>query len=234
MAINRLLLAVCLLLLAGGSLPAEEFIFGGNLNGLAGQGSKTLVSGRFTMTLEVTRDGAVMAETDSRGLGVNSRGIAGATDPTSDKFDVLGGTLAGEADQVRFWFDRDGFLRDLDFDGVSDEDYEYFLLQTPTSPDLYFFDSFNGSTADPGLISVPGVVHFLQEAPGGGGSGPVDDRSRPLGIPFTAGQVFVLTYGELADGNGAKWQGVTVVPEPCTALLLVASAVAASRARTRR
>ncbi len=124
---------------------------------------------------------------------------------------------------MTFSFDTPGVLTELDFDGVKDEPYEYFLLQTAGDPDRYFFDSFENSTADSGLIDVSGEVIFLQEG------GPVDDKSLSLGIPYAAGQKFMLTYGQLDHlvpqndpiGNGARLQGITVirVPEPATCIL---------------
>ncbi|MEM6328968.1 MAG: hypothetical protein AAF790_01835 [Planctomycetota bacterium] len=217
-------------LLLGGASPAAavEFRFGTNEgNAINGRAAATLTGGGFALSLGTTAPGAVIAEISQSGMGVNSGAIAGVTDGSTDKFDLLGGVspLSGMGEQISFSFDQPGVLTGLDFDGVKDEDYEFFLLQTATSTDLYFFDSFAGSTADPSLIDVPGMVVFLQEDPQLGGGSPIDDRSPTLAIPFAAGQEFLLTYGELAvggGGNGARLQGITVraVPEPAAAALV--------------
>ena len=93
-----------------------------------------------------------------------------------------------------------------------------------TSPDLYFFDSFANSSADPGLINVPGHVVFLNEIV------EPDDGILDLAIPFAAGQQLSITYGQLSvglPGNGGRLQRIIVapVPEPVDCVLL-ASGVA--------
>jgi hypothetical protein len=144
----------------------------------------------------------------------------GAALPGGEHEDFEMAEDVGEA--IRFSFDKPGILTGLDFDGVKDENYEYMLLQTVTIPDTYFFDAFDGSSADPGLISVPGVVWFLNEFT------PPDDGVLDLAIPFAAGQEFTITYGELSvglPGNGARLQRIVVaaVPEPTAYAILLAA-----------
>lgn len=211
-----------LLMIAAASVASgATFQFGGDANGLTDQSSATLTDEGVSLTLEATPTGAQFNERGS-GMGINARSVPGVVGGEIDKFDLISGSspFTGQGEGVRFSFDQPGILKELDFDGVKDEDFEYFLLQTSTSPDLYFFDSFNGSTADPSTIDVPGVVMFLQEAPGGGGSGELDDRSEELFIRFAAGQEFLLVYGQLGAGNGAQLQEITVqtIPEPATLL----------------
>ena len=179
---------------------ANSIVFGSNRNGIHGQSSATVPIGSFALSLTAGPAPSTFHETGVSGLGVNSRAIADATDDEIDKFSMIGGnaSASGSAEFVTFSFDQPGILTEIDFDGVKDESFEYFRLQTATSPDLYFFDSFIGSTADPNQINVPGQVVFLQE-----GTGTNDDRSPELSIPFAAGQVFTLTYGQQGLGNGA-------------------------------
>ncbi len=225
-----LLWAGYVLMLLGGNASGESlFSFRNTVHGIDMMSSGTLTSGDFTMQLAAgpANAGALFREFNA-GLGIVSRATAGMNDPSLDTFNVLsdddGNPLGGET--MTFSFNRAGVLTELDFDGVKDEAYEYFLLQTSTSPDLYFFDSFiNTMGGDPNLIDVPGQVVFLQE-----GSSGIDDKSPPLKIPFVAGQQFVLTYGQLDGiqpgqqmGNGARLQGITVVPEPRTLLLTLAA-----------
>ena len=40
--------------------------------------------------------------------------------------------VAGVGEAIQFSFDKLGILTGLDFDGVKDENYEFFLLQTGT------------------------------------------------------------------------------------------------------
>jgi len=223
---------------------AAKFTFGSNQNALTGLPSKTLSDDGFNMLLSVGFPaGAVFCETDSRGVSIRSQDLPDVIDEEgADKINLLSGTGVppGSAESVEFSFDKPGVLTELDFDGVKDEAYEYFLFQTATSPDLYFFDSFIGTMGgDPGLIDVPGQVVFLQEEVG---NAAVDDKSFPLHIPFAAGQLFTITYGQLngiqdgqLTGNGARFQGLTVhgVPEPATGLLAILGGVLMALARRR-
>ncbi len=213
--------ALCLLALPFGTANAETlFSFRNTVHGIDTMSSGAITTNGLTMQLSAgpSTAGALFREFNS-GLGVVSRGTPGINDPSLDTFNVLSDSSGNpiEGETMTFSFDKAGTLRELDFDGVKDEAYEYFVLQTTTSPDLYFFDSFiNTMGGDPSFINVPGQVVFLQE-----GTSAIDDKTLPLNIPFAAGQEFVLTYGQLNTaqpgqeiGNGARLQGITVVPEP--------------------
>ncbi len=240
--IRWLLVAALPMALVAGA-DGAVFSFGSNAgNGLHGEASGQLAQGGFTLSLETTLPDALLAELSQSGLGVNSRSnpAVGFADGSTDKMDVFGSSssLAGQGEQIRFSFDKPGILKSINFDGVKDEDYEYFLLQSANNPDLYFFDSFQGSLADPGLINVPGQVIFLLEDPQLGGSSPIDDKTPPLSIRFEAGQEFLLTYGELAvggGGNGGRLQAITVaeIPEPGSAILALGFAALAAMTRLR-
>jgi hypothetical protein len=207
----------------------EKFVFGFAANDLNGLASKSLTNGEFTMQVSAGPAGGLLYESNGApGLGIGTSGVI-VTDGEHTVFD-MGST--GAAEFIQFSFDRPGVLTGLDFDGVKDENYEYFLLQTATSPDLYFFDSFENSTANPGLINVPGQVIFLQEFHG------PDDAVTDLGISFAAGQPFKLTYGQLnvgLTGNGARLQSISVgiVPEPSTPVLTMLATIAVLSLRRR-
>lgn len=219
-------------LLPASLTQAEEFRFGSfENNGINNRASGQITEGAFTMSLAAGPAGALITEISSTGLGVNSRAVpgvepiddAGATGGTTD-INLIGGSsqFAGQPETITFSFDKPGVVTEMDFSGVKDESYEHFILTWDSGPGIYFFDSFNGSSADPGLISVPGTLVFLLEEVG---NSFIDDRSPPLFIPFEAGQEFTLSFGDLPLGdvaNGARFQGITVVeiPEPATALLV--------------
>lgn len=201
---------------------AEEFVFGFAGNGLTATAKKPtadITVGEFTMHLAAAGPtGAWLFESNgSPGMGIGHTQGSVPLGGEHEDFELVGSV--GEA--IVFTFDRPGILTGLDFDGVKDENYEYMLLQTATSPDIYFFDSFAGSIADPGLIDVPGEVVFLNEIvfP--------DDGILDLAIPFSAGQQVSITYGQLSvglPGNGTRLQRIIVaaVPEPATCAILLA------------
>ena len=211
------------------------FSFGGNANGIAGLESADLVDNGVTMSLAVTPVGGVFNENSTSGLGINSRGVTGAIDGSNDKFDVLGGTLAGQSDGVRFSFDTDGLLTELYFDGVKDESFEFFTLTTPSGVVYSIFDSQIGlRLIDINSVTEPNVT-LLSE------TGGADDDLFGLAIPFAAGEVFTLVYGEYFpepsdlpvgftpdQGNGARFQGVEIVsvPEPSGLLIALLTLVA--------
>ena len=216
--------ALALLGILANHVNAEGvFSFGGGQNGLVDAPTASLSDGGFTLSIDPQPAGALLNERGRSGLGINSQGINGAVDSggagSSIDFNILGGApgLNGLGESISFRFDRGGFLTELDFDGVKDESFEFFRLQS-TGVDITFFDSM----ADPQVVSAPGDVVFLQEEVG---NQLVDDRSPKLAVPFAAGQTFTLTFGELPDGtaaNGARLQSITVdaIPEPTTGLLL--------------
>jgi hypothetical protein len=116
-------------------------------------------------------------------------------------------------------------LTGINFDGVKDEALEYFILDTPHSGRINFFDSQININV-PGAVAaavqanvVTGAVVLLLE------NLSFDDEAQGLHIPFAAGEQFTLTYAELGPvfhptdtPNGARLQGITVVavPEPAT------------------
>ncbi|QDT67527.1 hypothetical protein MalM25_04260 [Planctomycetes bacterium MalM25] len=245
-----LCLTACLLsLLGSNSAPAgsASYQFGSNANGLGGQASATLQDGGATLSLEVvdSLSGAVLDERSRSGLGLNSRGVAGGVDPEVDKFNLLSGPpeLAGAGEAIRFSFDVAGVLTSLDFDGVKDESFENFRLETPRNGVVTFFDSQIGlRLLDVGSIDEPGVTLLLEE-PGG----TIDDEIHSLAFAFAPGEEFTLIYGEYfpepselvpgftpESGNGSRLQGlgVTLVPEPAGALLAMLALLSATgRAR---
>lgn len=228
-----------------GSARSETFTFGSNANDLVGAATKTLVSGGFSMDLAAGPVGSGLWETGSAvGMGVDSTAVLGAGGQSA-RFDRIGGV----SEFVEFSFAAPGNLTGLNFDGVKDEAFEYFLLESAGGVRVNLFDSAANITI-PGAIdnavllgAVTGEVVYLLE---GGG---FDDETNSLLIPFAAGQVFKLTYMELGGGlgaqyeptnvpNGARLQSTTVaaVPEPSSfALKFSAAAVLlAARLRQRR
>ncbi len=247
---------ICYAFLAGllgvNSARAGSFIFASNANGLTGSANATLVGSDIDLTIAVGAAGAVLNESDSDGMGIDSTGIAGVTDSSSSKLNVLGGVSAGQGESLTFSFSHDGVLDGLLFDGLKDEPLEYFSLELPGGSVLSLFDfevemrlnhqGFN--------LSDMGVPNPTQA------DGPNDDFSG-LAIPFSAGEVFTLTYGEVdydgsvlpgyypADNNlnptgdlpnGARFQGVqaTAVPEPGALVLCVIGSTAFLAMRRRR
>jgi hypothetical protein len=228
------LLSRCLVVAFGLILPpdaarGETFVFGFAANQLNALSNTMLTEGAFSMQLAAGPAGAQLYESNGApGLGIGTSGTL-LPDGEHLRFELNGGV--GEF--IQFSFDRPGILTGLDFDGVKDENYEYFLLQTVAGSNFYFFDSFEGSAASPGLIDVPGRVVFLLESFG------LDDSVNDLRIPFVQGQQFTLSYGELPvgnPGNGARLQSITVlpIPEPGTLFLALWVAAAAWASRDAR
>jgi hypothetical protein len=187
------------------------------------------------MQISAGPSGAGLAETISPGgLGISSAALPGVSGDEANVFGVINSSdpeLNGQAEFVRFSFDRPGVLTGLDFDGVKDELLEYFVLESTGGVKVYFFDS---------SANMPDNAHPVYERPldaaiDGGAvdgeaillwevSGQYDDEVHDLSIPFAAGQEFQLTFGGLpvpyAQGapNGARLQRIIVspVPEPGT------------------
>lgn len=227
------------------AVRGETFTFGSNANDLVGAASKTLVSGDFSMNVTAGPAGSGLWETGSAlGMGVDSTAVLGAGGQAA-RFDRIGGV----SEFIEFSFATPGTLMGLNFDGVKDESFEYFLLEGSGGVRVNLFDSAANFTI-PGAIdnaillgAVSGEVVYLLE---GGG---FDDETNSLAIPFAAGQVFRLTYLELGGGlgepfepalepNGARLQSITAaaVPEPAAHALAVsaASLLLAAGARRRR
>jgi hypothetical protein len=186
------------------------------------------------MDLVAGPPGGGLWETGSAlGMGVDATAVLGPGGQAA-RFDRIGGT----SEYVEFSFDAPGVLTGLNFDGVKDESLEYFLLESSGGVRINLFDSAANTTI-PGAIDnalaqgvVTGQVVYMLE---GGG---FDDETNSLFVPFTAGQVFKLTYLEVGGGlgepfeptevpNGARLQSITVVPEPASLVLAVAAGCAA-------
>jgi hypothetical protein len=217
-------LAGCFIATARG----ETFAFGGAANSLLGATSKIIHSGGFEMNLVAGPAGSGLWESGGvGGMGVDSTAVLGPGGLPA-RFDRINGS----SEFVEFSFDAPGLLTGIDFDGVKDESFEYFILESTGGLRINFFDSAANITI-PGAIdnavlqgAVSGPVVYLLEGNG------FDDETNTLAIPFTAGQVFRITYAEVGGGlgaafepilapNGARLQGITVaaVPEPTTLTL---------------
>jgi hypothetical protein len=224
-------------LLIGGATrsPAEVFSFGLDANNLLGAATKTIASGEYSMHLAAGPPGGGLWETSSAlGMGVDATDVLGPGGQAA-RFDRINGV----SEYIEFSFDAPGVLTGLNFDGVKDETFEYFILETTGGVRINLFDSAANTTV-PGAIdnavtqgAVVGQVVYLLE---GGG---FDDETNSLSVPFAAGQMFTLAYAEVGGGlgeafepigepNGARLQSITVapVPEPSTAALWGASAAA--------
>ncbi|MGD9721253.1 MAG: hypothetical protein AB7O59_08595 [Pirellulales bacterium] len=215
--IGSLMIVVALLASAA---EAETFTFGFDANNLNGTPSTTLTAGAFSMDLAAGPAGSGLWETNSIfGMGVDSEAVLGPGGLPA-RFDRINGT----SEYIEFSFGQSGILTGLNFDGVKDESLEYFLLES-TGVHVNFFDSFANTTI-PGAVDnallqgaiTGGVVYLLE-------NGTYDDETIDLAIPFVAGQIFRLSYQEVGGGlgaqyeptiapNGARLQGISVVPEP--------------------
>lgn len=225
---------------------AADFRFGSNAGGFNGQTSVVLNEAGSSLLLTAGPLGAVLDERSSGGLGVNSRILPGVTGGEVDKFDVIEGSaaVAGAGEFVTLQFDTPGVITAIDFDGVKDESFEYFILTTESGARINFFDSASNTTV-PGAVdaaisdgAVTGEVVYMLE---GGG---FDDEAFGLTIPVLAGDLVTITYAELGptygpllSPNGARFQGVTFeasIPEPSTCLLsilVIAASCAGDRSR---
>lgn len=228
----------------------QQFLLKSGNNGLTGTGSGRVLSGGFALSLTAGPAGALFDEMDSRGLGVDSSGIANAFDFASDRFHILQSAdpgnpspLAGLSEWVDFSFDRDGVIRDLLFDGVKDETLEYMILTTSGGKQYSFFDAevvlrLENAGWTAAWLTAPNVTLLT--------SG--NDDVLNVDIPFAAGETFRMSYGEFPFPpgyipasnpndlpNGARWEGIVVLPEPPAGLLAsIAAGGAACRWRGRR
>lgn len=248
----RSLAATAIALLVGASTAivadAATFTFGGlaagqlrnGLNGGPEDIQVVLSDEGFSLTVAAGPAGARLAETSSAGgLGVSSGAVtAGVIDGGVNVFDVLKGSLAGTSEFIRFSFDQPGLLTGINFDGISDDALEYFVLESPNTTPTYFFDVDANNTVAGAVdqaialgIVAGHVVYLLDDPP----DAPTDlnDEIYNLHIPFAGGQEFTLTYRELTGlgpqyvpaqaPNGSRFQQFIVadVPEPATSLLAV-------------
>jgi hypothetical protein len=216
-------------------VTGETLVFEDNLHALTGQTSATVAVGSFAGTFTAGPAGARLNENDDAGLGIDNRLVAGSTADTginrgATKFNIIGGSgpLAGSAEFITFSFDRSGVLQDLLFDGLKDESLEFFELLLPSGAKRTIFDSQTlAKLTDQGFnladLQVVNPVLCQDE----------EDDLYDLNYRFAAGEIFTLTYGEvdfnsLLSGyvpvvdqvpNGARLQGLAVIPEPTTAML---------------
>jgi hypothetical protein len=231
------------------STQAATWTFGGNANGLSGLAAKTLsVMDGVGLQISVHHPaGGRFVEDDSAGLSIDSNGSPGIVDSNGpDKLNLLtvGGVPAASVETIRFSFDTNGLLTGINFDGVKDESLEYFILTSSGGTRINFFDSFANTTiagaVDSAILAgeIIGPIVYLLEI-----NSAIDDEAQGLHIPFAAGEQFVLNYAELGAafhtteaGNGARFQGLTVVaiPEPSPiALFIVAACLGIAAIRIR-
>lgn len=234
----------------------ETFTFGGFVggmlrNGLDGGEEDThfqITEGAFTLSIEAGPTGARLSETASgSGLGIaGAHARDGAIDVLPNSINVLQGALDGVSEFFRFSFSRAGILTGINFDGISDDSLEFFVMESPGKVPVYFFDLDANHTV-PGAVDeairqgvVRGhVVYLLDDPPGTPDD--LNDEIYNLRIPFSAGQVFTMTYGALT-GLGAPYEPVETprdarfqqfvvqaVPEPAGWLLLVIAGVLVDR-----
>lgn len=243
--------AMIVLIFASNDASAEGFIFGSNANGLAGLADATLDDGGFQVSLEAGPMGAVFNESDSDGLGIDSRGIDGVSDGGSvgdpDKLNIVDGTapVSGQGEFVTFSFNAPGVLEMLLFDGMKDETLEYFTIEFPDASVVTLFDSQVGvRLTDQGFqlsdLGVPNPTLAPAE----------DDDYPAIEYPFAAGEQFTLTYGQIefaselpgyvpttgGSGNGARFEGIVVrvIPEPTSVALSLAAVACSLLARRSR
>jgi hypothetical protein len=240
--VRRLLFCLALVASVGVAcqrVTGETLIFEDNLHALTGQTSTAVTVGGFVGSLNAGPPGATFNENDRAGLGIDNRPVAGSTADTginrgATKFNIIGGSgpLAGSAEFITFSFNRSGVLQDLLFDGLKDESLEFFELLLPSGVKRTIFDSQTlAKLTDQGFdladLQVMNPVLCQDE----------EDDLYDLNYRFAAGEVFTLTYGEvdfnsLLPGyvpvvdqvpNGARLQGLAVIPEPTTTMLAMAS-----------
>lgn len=229
-------IAIAIVGLIGSHVTAETFFFSNATpSGLDGLAAGNVIKPEVTASFAAAPNLAII-DTDAGRLGVDSRAIPGVVDPFPNRFNLMQGALAGQGESIRFSFDRTGFLNVLYFDGMKDETLEYFRLELPNGSVRTIFDfeaemRLNFQEFEVADLNVLGFT-LADDA--------TDDVSG-LHIPFSAGGVFTLTYGQidyatLLPGyvpknsagvptgdlpNGARFEGlsVTIVPEPGTLIL---------------
>jgi hypothetical protein len=220
---------------------AATWRFDGLTQGLHDLGAKTIAPVEsFEMTIAVHYPNGGIFFEQNDGVAVRSTGLPAISDQDgAGKINMLSvnGVQSAAAEAIAFSFSKRGYLTGIDFDGVKDETLEHFVFTSSGGIRINFFDSAADTTIPGAVTNAPpetlwGDVVYLLE---GGG---FDDEVHDLRIPFAPGQLFVLTYAELPPvnlflygvGDGARLQGITVVevPEPATALIVLAGFVAPS------
>jgi hypothetical protein len=220
--------------LAEAGLAAEFFQLTSHQHGITGSPASTITQGGYALSMTAGPTGAVLNETSSFGLGIDYNGAtASGGELTADRsrFNrIAGGPLVGAGEFVSFSFGQPGMLTGLLFDGVKDETFEYFRLDLPDGAALTIMDAevelrLQEQGFSLAAIALPNLT-FLKDG---------NDDNVGLAIPFQAGDVFRLTYGEhpYPQGyaprnseapNGARWEGLIVAPEPASGALLLAGA----------
>jgi hypothetical protein len=217
---------------------AASFLFGLEAQGVSGLSSKTLTHDGISMSFAVGANlpGAVFNESDWRGVTIDSSAVAGATDiEGGSKINLLAGPVVTES--LTFSFDKAGVIDDVFFDGITDDALEFFRLESTGGYLATFFDFEIPAIVDVGLITEPNIEFIYTDAV-------LNDDRLAINIPFQAGEVFTLLYGQVDSllphgaqrGNGARFGGVNVhaVPEPAAAVLLTLGALAALRTRPKQ
>ena len=242
---HKIILTSLLLLFLSSLGHAESFIFGNNANGLTGAANTSLAKGVFQMSLTAGPTGAVLDESDDDGLGIDTSAIANVTDGGSvgdtSKFNIIDGTapVSGQGEFISFSFDQPGILKELLFDGLKDETLEFYSIEFPDSSVISFFDFETEFRLQQDVQAVNYLLSDLGVPNPTEGLDSSDDLTG-LNYVFDAGEVFTLTYGEIdyvsvlpgydpvgsaKSGNGARFEGVTVIaiPEPSALLLFLAA-----------
>jgi hypothetical protein len=224
---------------------AEVFQLTSHQHGITGSPASAITQGSYFLSLTAGPSGAVLNETSSGGLGIDSNAVVGSGgELTTDRsrFNrISGGPLAGAGEFVEFSFGQPGVITGLLFDGLKDETFEYFRLDLPGGGALTIMDvevelrlQEQGFTL--AAIGLPNLT-FLKDG---------NDDNLGLAIPFQAGEVFRMTYGEHPypqgyaprggeSPNGARWEGLIVAPEPATGgLVLVVAGMLCAVGRGRR
>jgi hypothetical protein len=210
--------------------PAAEFFqLTSHQHGITGTSSSSITQGAFSLALTAGPTGAVLNETNSGGLGIDSGALIGPTGETvadRSRFSrISDGLHAGAGEFVEFSFSQPGTIAGLLFDGVKDETFEYFRLDLPSGGALTIMDvevelRLKEQGFSLAAIALPNLT-FLKDG---------NDDNLGLAIPFQAGDEFRLTYGEYPYPpgyaprggeipNGARWEGLIVAPEPASGSL---------------
>ena len=100
MRLDSPLLSIALGLLACGASDAGAFRFDSSSSPINGQSAGDVIDeDGLTMSVATVSDGATFW-TEPSGMGIDSRGVAGATDGEPDKFNLPGGALDGQTEAI--------------------------------------------------------------------------------------------------------------------------------------